>query len=257
MAVAVDLELTPSLEEVRELAREHSLVPLRHTFIADCETPVSAYLKLRGDGPSFLLESAEQGQQVGRWSFLGFRPRAVIRAELGDEGDPYALVDAELARYEIAPLEGLPRLAVMVTDLLLAFDHLRHEVTVLANVVAGDHRSGAGTARPLAHDDLERAYEDAAAAIAEVRERLRGPVPQPGSGRREPSEFRSNMGAGGYAEAVERAKGYIRAGDIYQVVPSQRWSADCPVDAFSIYRGLRAINPSPYMYFLDFEDFEV
>src|ERR687898_529072 len=111
MAVAVDLELTPSLEEVRELAREHSLVPLRHTFIADCETPVSAYLKLRGDGPSFLLESAEQGQQVGRWSFLGFRPRAVIRAELGDEGDPYALVDAELARYEIAPLEGLPPFA--------------------------------------------------------------------------------------------------------------------------------------------------
>ncbi|HZB06571.1 MAG TPA: anthranilate synthase component I [Thermoleophilaceae bacterium] len=290
MAVAVDLELTPSLEEVRELAREHSLVPLRHTFIADCETPVSAYLKLRGDGPSFLLESAEQGQQVGRWSFLGFRPRAVIRAERGDEGDPYALVDAELARYEIAPLDGLPpfaggavgmfgydlarsaepsigepnpddtgmpRLAVMVTDLLLAFDHLRHEVTVLANVVAGDHRSGAGTARPLAHGDLERAYEDAAAAIAEVRERLRGPVPQPGSGRREPPEFTSNMGAGGYAEAVERAKEYIRAGDIYQVVPSQRWSADCPVDAFSIYRGLRAINPSPYMYFLDFEDFEI
>ena len=65
------------------------------------------------------------------------------------------------------------------------------------------------------------------------------------------------MGADGYAAAVERAKEYIRAGDIYQVVPSQRWSADCPVDAFSIYRGLRAINPSPYMYFLDFEDFEI
>src|ERR687897_3610910 len=181
MAVAVDLELTPSLEEVRELAREHALVPLRHTFIADCETPVSAYLKLRGDGPSFLLESAEQGQQVGRWSFLGFRPRAVSRSELGDEGDPYALVDAELAGYEIAPLEGLPpfaggavgmfgydlarsaepsigepnpddtgmpRLAVMVTDLLLAFDHLRHEVTVLANVVAGEQPPPAGAPRP-------------------------------------------------------------------------------------------------------------
>src|SRR3712207_7010723 len=85
MAVAVDPELTPSLEEVRELAREHTLIPLRHTFIADCETPVSAYLKLRGDGPSFLLESAEQGQQVGRWSFLGLRPRAVIRVEAGTE----------------------------------------------------------------------------------------------------------------------------------------------------------------------------
>ncbi|HZO07889.1 MAG TPA: chorismate-binding protein, partial [Myxococcota bacterium] len=276
MAVAVDLELTPSLEEVRELAKDHSLVPLRHTFIADCETPVSAYLKLRGDGPSFLLESAEQGQQVGRWSFLGFRPRAVIRLARGEHPDPYRLVDEELARYRIAPLEGLPpfaggavgmfgydlarsaeptigapnpdetgmpELAVMVTDVLLAFDHLRHEVTVLANVVA--------------EGDVERAYEDAAASIADVRERLRGPVPQAGAGRLEPPEFASNLGADGYAEAVERAKEYIRAGDIYQVVPSQRWSADCPVDAFSIYRGLRAINPSPYMYFLDFEDFEI
>jgi len=273
---AADLELTPSLDETRELAREHTLVPLRHTFIADCETPVSAYLKLRGDGPSFLLESAEQGQRVGRWSFLGFRPRAVIRLGRGEHPDPYVAVAEELARYRIAPLEGLPpfaggavgmfgydlvrsaepsvgepnpdetgmpELAVMVTDVLLAFDHLRHEVTVLANVVA--------------EDDVERAYEDAAAAIAEVRERLRGPVPQAGAGRREPPSFTSNLGSGGYAAAVERAKEYIRAGDFYQVVPSQRWSADCPVDAFSIYRGLRAINPSPYMYFLDFEDFEI
>jgi anthranilate synthase component I len=276
MAVAVDLDLTPSLEEVRELAKEHSVVPLRHTFVADCETPVSAYLKLRGDGPSFLLESAEQGQQVGRWSFLGFRPRAVIRLARGEHSDPYALVDEELAHYRIAPLEGLPpfaggavgmfgydlarsaeptigepnpdetgmpELAVMVTDVLLAFDHLRHEVTVLANVVA--------------EGDLEAAYDDAAAAIADVRERLRGPVPQASRGRREPPEYLTNLGPGGYADAVERAKEYIRAGDIYQVVPSQRWSADCPVDAFSIYRGLRAINPSPYMYFLDFEDFEI
>src|ERR687896_1238549 len=103
MAVAADaerLELSPSLEEVRELARDFPLVPLRHTFIADCETPVSAYLKLRGGAPSFLLESAEQGQRVGRWSFLGFRPRSVIRMEGGrlmvdgeerSAGDPYAL----------------------------------------------------------------------------------------------------------------------------------------------------------------------
>jgi anthranilate synthase component I len=276
MAVAVDLSLTPSLEEVRELAKDHTLVPLRHTFIADCETPVSAYLKLRGEGPSFLLESAEQGQQVGRWSFLGFRPRAVIRLARGEHPDPYRLVDEELARYRIAPLEGLPpfaggavgmfgydlarsaeptigepnpdetgmpELAVMVTDVLLAFDHLRHELTVLANVVA--------------EGDIERSYEEAAAAVAEVRERLRGPVPQRSGGRREPPEYTSNMGPDGYAAAVERAKEYIRAGDVYQVVPSQRWSADCPVDAFSIYRGLRAINPSPYMYFLDFEDFEI
>src|ERR671924_1907370 len=104
-AESAELELTPSLEDVRELAREYTLVPLRHTFLADTETPVSAYLKLRGGGPSFLLESAEQGQRFGRWSFLGFRPRAVIRWRQGDPGDPYALVQAELDRYRIAPLE--------------------------------------------------------------------------------------------------------------------------------------------------------
>src|ERR671916_364940 len=78
-----ELEVSPSLEEVRELTREHTLVPLRHTFIDDCETPVAAYLKLRGEGPSFLLESAEQGQRFGRWSFVGVRPRAVVRLDDG------------------------------------------------------------------------------------------------------------------------------------------------------------------------------
>jgi anthranilate synthase component I len=276
MSVAVELDLTPGLDEVRGLAREHNLVPLRHTFIADCETPVSAYLKLRGGGPSFLLESAEQGQRVGRWSFLGLHPRETIRMGLGDHPDPYRHVADELGRYRIAPLEGLPPfaggavglfgydlvrsaeptvglpnadevgipdLALMITDVLLAFDHLRHEVTILANVFAGG--------------DLEDSYEAAAATIAEVKEKLAGPVPQLGGGRREPPEFFSNLGPAGYAAAVERTIEYIRAGDAYQVVPSQRWTANCPVDAFSIYRGLRAINPSPYMYFLDFEDFQI
>jgi anthranilate synthase component 1 len=275
MSVAVDLELTPGLDRVRELAREHNLVPLRHSFIADCETPVSAYLKLRGDGPSFLLESAEQGQRVGRWSFLGFRPRATMRMALGDHPDPYAAVAEEMARYRIAPLDGLPPfaggavglfgydlvrsaeptvglpnpdetgipdLALMITDLMVAFDHLRHEVTLLANV--------------FIDDDVERSYEQAAAAIAEVKEKLAGPVPQ-GDAKQDPPEFYSNLGREGYGAAVERAVEYIHAGDAYQVVPSQRWTANCPVEAFSIYRGLRAINPSPYMYFLDFEDFQI
>jgi anthranilate synthase component 1 len=276
MSVVAELDLAPGLDEVRELAGEFNLVPLRHTFIADCETPVSAYLKLRGGGPSFLLESAEQGQRVGRWSFLGFHPRATIRMALGDHPDPYAAVVEELGRYRIAPLEGLPPfaggavgmfgydlarsaeptvgepntdevgipdLALMISDVMLAFDHLRHEVTILANV--------------LVEDDPDAAYERAAAAIADVKERLAGPVPQIGRGRVEAPEFTSNLGADGFAAAVERCRDYIHAGDAYQVVPSQRWTADCPVDAFSIYRGLRAINPSPYMYFLDFEDFEV
>jgi len=289
MAVAADtadIDVGPSLDEVRELAREYTLVPLRHTFIDDCETPVSAYLKLRGEGPSFLLESAEQGQRFGRWSFLGVQPRSVIRAEGGrltidgaerDGSDPYSAVSEELARYRIAPLQdlppfaggavglfgydlvrsaeptvgepnpddlGIPDLALMVSDVMLAFDHLKHTVTVIANV--------------FAEGDLDARYADAVRAIHDVRERLASaPVPRARAGRREPPEWVSNIGSEGYAAAVERAKEYIYAGDAYQIVPSQRWSADTPVDAFSIYRGLRTINPSPYMYFLDFEDFQI
>jgi anthranilate synthase component 1 len=289
MAVVADraeLEVSPTLDEVRELAREHSLIPLRHTFIDDCETPVSAYLKLHGAGPSFLLESAEQGQRFGRWSFLGVHQRSMMRLEHGtltvdgephEHDDPYAAVAAELARYRLAPLDGLPpfaggavgmfgydlvrtfepsvgppnadelgvpELAVMVSDVLLAFDHFTHTVTVLAYVFADE-------------DEIERSYARAVEAIADVRERLRAPVPRTEAGRREPPAWNSNIGSDGYAAAVEVAKEHIRAGDAYQIVPSQRWSADCPVDAFSIYRGLRTINPSPYMYFLDFEDFQI
>src|SRR3954467_15965629 len=117
MAVVADpaeLDVTPTLDEVRALARDHSLIPVRHTFIADTETPVSAYLKLRGEGPSFLLESAEQGQRFGRWSFLGVQPRAVMRLEGGvltvngearAYDDPYGAVAAELERYRLAPLD--------------------------------------------------------------------------------------------------------------------------------------------------------
>src|SRR5437773_10804844 len=125
MAVAADaarsgLEITPTLDEVRELARDHTLVLLRHSFIDDCETPVSAYLKLRGEGPSFLLESAEQGRRFGRWSFLGVQPRSVLRVDGGrwtidgverEADDPYAAVAEELARYRIAQLPDLPPFA--------------------------------------------------------------------------------------------------------------------------------------------------
>jgi anthranilate synthase component I len=283
MAVASDAHagVTPSLEEVKELLREHDLVPLRETFIDDCQTPVSAFLKLRGGDPghpSFLLESAEQGR-VGRYSFIGVRPRKVIRWSLGDPGDPYRLVEAELSRsrapempdlplpfaggavgvfaYDLVrtvePLGepnpdpvGVPDLALMLTDALVVFDHLNHTVTVLANVYAGD--------------DIEAAYAQAAATIREIRWRLAGPVPRPArppDPHRVAPEFTANMPREQFEAMVARIIEYIYAGDAYQVVPSQRWSAPVPVEAFSIYRGLRAVNPSPYMYFLDFGDFEI
>src|ERR1700760_273539 len=286
MSVAADAlasapRVEPSLAEARVLAERHNLIPLRHQFIEDCETPLSAFLKLRelapGE-PAFLLESAEQGQRVGRYSFIGVRPRAGMRWALGDGGDPYALAAEELARFRPAPLPGLPPfaggavgvfaydlvrtveplgepgpdpigapdLALMLTDALVVFDHLKHTVTVLANVYA--------------EEDLEASYAKALETIAEVRWRLAGPLPRPSRpplrGRQAP-DFQSNMSREQFEANVARIIEYIRAGDAYQVVPSQRWSAPVPVEAFSIYRGLRAVNPSPYMYFLDFGDFEV
>src|SRR2546430_217005 len=141
---------------------------------------------------------------------------------------------------------GVPDLALMLTDALVVFDHLKHTVTVLANVYS--------------EDDIEASYRRAIDTIAEVRWRLAGPVPRPSRpprpGRQVPS-FQSNMPREQFEAMVQRIIEYIYAGDAYQVVPSQRCSAPVPVEAFSIYRGLRAVNPSPYMYFLDFGDFEV
>jgi anthranilate synthase component 1 len=292
------IAVTPSLAQARELARAHNLIPLRFSFISDCETPVSAFLKLRAlapGEPAFLLESAEQAQRVGRWSFIGFRPREVMRWSLGDGGDPYALAAERVARFRQAPVDdtgatappftggavgffgydlvrtveplgdplgargtdpgadplGLPDMALMFSDALVVFDHLKHTVTILAN------------ADLQAEPDIERAYEQAVRTIGEVRNALVGPVPRgepaPGSdpSAREMPVFESNMPREQFEGMVARIIEYIYAGDAFQVVPSQRWSAAVPVEAFSIYRGLRAVNPSPYMYFLDFGDFQV
>lgn len=283
MAAATDttsLPVTPSLDEVRELARDHNLVALRHSFIDDLETPVSAFLKLRGRDPqfpAFLLESAEQGQRVGRFSFIGVRPRKVVRWSLGDGGDPYALAAAEVGAFSQAPFPdappfaggavgffgydlvrtveplgdpnpdpvGLPDMALMLSDVLVVFDHLKHTITILVNVYAED-------------GGVDEAYADALATIAKARRLLAGPVPEvePTPARPRPT-FASNMPREQFEAMVARIVEYCHAGDTFQVVPSQRWSAELDADPFSVYRGLRVVNPSPYMYFLDFMDFQV
>jgi anthranilate synthase component I len=282
MSIAADIEhltgvVSPSLDEVRALARDHALVPVRRTFIEDTETPVSAFLKLRGSGPAFLLESAEQGQRVGRFSFIGVQPRKVLRWSLGDPGDPYALAAEEVGRATQAPLPdlppfaggavgyfgydcvraverlpapnpdvlGLPDMALMLTDALVAFDHLKHTVTVLANVFVEED------------EDVAAGYERALATIAGVREGLAGPLPRTERDERPEPDWTPNMPREDFEAMVARIVEYVHAGDAFQVVPSQRWSAEVPLEPFSIYRGLRAVNPSPYMYFLDFEDFQV
>ena len=338
MAVAAErgLGLEPDRERALELARNANVIPVVSRFIEDRETPVSAFLKLRGAGPAFLLESAEQGR-MGRYSFIGFRPRAVLRwadgtlaewngdklAAASESGrweepstshrapDPYVAVSAYLAGYRVAEVDGLPPfaggavgffgydlvrtveplrapnpdpiglpdMALIVTESLLAFDHHRHEVIGLAHAFVGDV------------GDVEAAYERAVESIERVRERLRDPIPEPelaGTPRRRTRErasvptqsgklaseladgrgreragaehvagFHSNMTQEQFESIVSRIIEYVHAGDAFQVVPSQRFSAPPPVEAFSIYRGLRVVNPSPYMYFLDFGDFEI
>ncbi len=250
--------------------------PVTETWIEDTETPVSAFLKLRAAAPTepaFLLESAEQGR-AGRFSFIGYRPRKVLRWVLGDPGDPYALVQRELDAVStrkpddvelpfgggavgmfaydlvrtVEPLGdpnpdeiGLPDLALILTDTLVAFDHLKRTITVVA------HPS----------DDADTAR----LKVDEIREILAGPLPRPTitaeAAYRTAPEFVSNMTREHFEANVARIIDYIYAGDAFQVVPSQRWSAKTPVSGFSIYRGLRAVNPSPYMYYLDFGDFEI
>jgi anthranilate synthase component 1 len=291
VAAESELRIEPNLDGARALAAEGNVVPVRASFVDDCETPVSAFLKLRAGepegAPCFLLESAEQGQ-VGRYSFVGIRPRALLRwadgvlSETGredcDASDPYGAVAAALDRYRLAPVEGLPPfaggavgffgydlvrtveplgepnpdplglpdLALMITDVLLVFDHLRHELTIMSCAFADDEGG------------IDAAYEKATDTIAEVRGRLRGAVPGPERAAvAEPPRFVSSVEREEFEASVERIVEYVHAGDAFQVVPSQRFSAPLPVEAFSVYRGLRAINPSPYMYFLEFGDFQI
>src|ERR687887_297155 len=243
MAVAADpsaLRVEPSLDEVRALAREHNLVALRHTFIDDLETPVSAFLKLRGrdpENPAFLLESAEQGQRVGRFSFIGVPPRKVVRWSLGDPGDPYALAEAEGGAFSQAPVPdappfaggavgffgydlvrtveplgdpnpdavGLPDMALMLSDVLVVFDHLKHELTIIANVYAED---GA---------DVDEAYADALATIQKARDLLAGPVPRTElRADREVPTFEPNMPREAFEAMVARIVEYVHAGDAFQ-----------------------------------------
>jgi anthranilate synthase component I len=291
----------PSLAGARELAREANVIPLVHGWVEDSETPVSALLKLRDGGPAFLLESAEQGGRLGRWSFIGVRPHAVLRWEEDElcewrgeaaldpsaapsnvtaAPDPYAAVAERLSRFRLAQVPGLPPfpggavglfaydlvrtverlgepnpdplglpdLALIVAEAMVVFDHHRSRVAIIANAF-------------LDEEDLEPAYGRAVTAIGEIRERLRRPLPQTAADSihagAEPVSWSSNMSREQFEGVVGRIVEYIRAGDAFQVVPSQRFSAPCPVEPFSIYRGLRAVNPSPYMYFIDFGDFQI
>ena len=291
----MSVPIAPDLDDFLALADGHGVVPLARRVLADLQTPLGVYDRVRGAGPSFLLESAEHGERWGRYSFVGFDPFLVVRSRGGrvsaegelppgvpapSEGS--TLLDTlELLLRELAapPLAGVPlhggavgylgydvvreveRLPDTVEDDLgladavmmlprhvVALDHLQQAMSVVTNVVtAGLDEAG-----------LRSAYEAADAANAAVLERLsrpapaRAPVALP---QREDLEvdgrIGSSMGDGAFVSAVGQVREYIAAGDTFQTVLSQRFSLETDVDPFDLYRVLRVINPSPYLYLID------
>lgn len=287
-APRIQAGIQPTREEVNRLFGEGDLVPVYRTLLADLETPVSVYMKLSQAGNiSFMLESVEGGEQVGRYSFLGVNPKGMITIkdntvtrtlygktttrELHADENPLLAVKQEFKRVKPVKLEGLPRFiggavgfvtydvvryferlpestekdlnvpdaAFLLPDTLVIFDHAKHQLILLANA----HNLG----------DPDAAYDDAVRRIDEIAAALRQPLPpieEAAAPLNAPLE--SNLTQAQYEENVEKAKEYIKAGDAFQIVLSQRLSRKTSAPPFSIYRAIRALNPSPYMFYLSF-----
>jgi anthranilate synthase component 1 len=276
-----------TLEEFKELASRGTFVPVCKEIIADLLTPVSAFLKIAEHSDyAFLLESVEGGEHVGRYSFLGKDPFLVARAQDGktviqraghtEEASESFIptVRRLMADFHAPYVPGLPRftggavgylaydaahwfepvpsasgplegpaaeadLAVfMLFDTVLAFDHAQHRLLIIAN------------ARITADDDLEALYQFACARIQFLEAELERSLSSARSAPGDPVTLRANMTKDAYEANVRTAKEHIAAGDIYQVVLSQRFEADVTADPFTVYRALRHVNPSPYMYFM-------
>ena len=285
-------QTTPDRATVHRLFEQGDLVPVYRKLLADLETPVSVYLKLaQVSDSSFLLESVEGGEQVGRYSFLGVNPKGTLTVhhnavtitrenetttrDLEPGEDPLHVIQAEFDRVQSVAVEGLPRFiggavgyisydvvryferlpvtamddldvpdaAFLLPDTLVIFDHAKHQLIILANA----HNTG----------DPDAAYDDAVRRIDEITAALAGPLPYlPEDDRPQPGndELQSNMSRDQFESNVCAAKEYIAAGDAFQIVLSQRFSRQTDAHPFTIYRSLRALNPSPYMFFLRFND---
>jgi anthranilate synthase component 1 len=290
---------TPSLDEFMRRAEQGNLIPVYREILADLETPVSAFLKLRAGGAeyAFLLESVAGGENIARYSYLAAGPSRVFRSKgrhvilqeadgerelpLAENEDPLHALKRILREYQYVPMPGwerfpggavgylgydmvrffeelpalrpddlnLPDSQFMIADTLVIFDHVSHRVRILAH----------------AHvtDDPQRAYWEAIERIEQVAEALRRPLPPQHPPARhvrlpdDPTALPSTMTRAEHRAAVLKAKEYIAAGDIIQVVLSHRMQAEVSCDPFDLYRALRAINPSPYMFYLQFGDLKI
>jgi anthranilate synthase component 1 len=287
--------IQPSFTEFQKLAKKGNLIPLYDVFSADLLTPVSAYLRLaQGARHSFLLESVEGGEKIARYTFAGANPEEVFRYAGGacvlesrnrmiwEEHDPISFLREHIAKFQPVRVPGLPPLVagaigyfsydmvrlierlpkrlrddiglydamLMFYRGLIAFDHVQHRVWVVQNV----YTEGPGS--------LRAKYGAAVKEIRRARELLEVPVESEKArmgfkGRARAPIVSSNMKRPEYLQAVRKAKQYIRAGDIFQVVISQRFSAKTKAAPFDVYRELRALNPSPYLFYLQMNDVHV
>jgi anthranilate synthase component 1 len=286
---------TPDLDTFRRLASQGNLIPVSRQILADMETPVSAFRKIDSGNYAFLLESVEGGEQWGRYSFLGSNPSLVLRAKadrvelLRGEGiqrlpghqDPITALEGVLTRYKAVAVPGLPRFTggmvgylsydvvrhlerlpaltaddldlpdalLLLTDTLLIFDNVTHRITVVSNAVVEDQTPS----------EVEQAYRQATQKIDAIIAALRRPVGAP-AGRTSaagPAVPESTFTREGFCGAVTRTKDYVQRGDIIQAVLSQRLTLRTDADPFDVYRALRVVNPSPYMYYLRLGELKV
>ena len=270
----------PSLEQVASYGGEANLVPVYREINADLETPVSAYLKVANGPYSYLLESVEGGERMARYSFIGTDPQKIIKTGAGEELgsiDPLIPVEQMLSEYKLADVDyldkfnggavgyiaydavryfeelptpevdplGLPESIFMLSTTYLVFDHLRHKIKVVSHA----HLKG----------DTKRAYKEAVGRIENVVLRLKSfpNMPEPNLDMQTDADIEFNMSREYYEDMVNKTREYIIAGDVIQTVVAQRMSRPTSAHPFQIYRSLRAVNPSPYMYYLDMEDFQI
>lgn len=268
----------PDLEQVKSYRTEGNLVPVYREVIADLETPVSAFLKIYDGGYSFLLESVEGGQHLARYSFIGTHPYRVLSVDCEKGADPLPLIEKEMGKHRLVQVPGLPRFCggavgylgyetvthferlpspdgdtlelpealFMFTDTLLVFDHITHTIKVVSLV----NLDG----------DIEQNYKEAITKIDALTLRLKQPLNQatdPATEAPVSAPPRSNISRQDFMHCVDVIKEYIAAGEAIQVVPSQRFARPTAAPPFDIYRALRSLNPSPYMYFLDLNGFYI
>ncbi len=286
------MKIIPSFNEFEQMAKFGNIVAVHYEILADTETPVSTYLKIRNDSFSFLLESAEFGRRWGRYSFIGCNPYVAIFVQgrdmeiwkggkktwlrnienplkilrdinkgfrpvwkIGDfpfQGGLVGYFSYDLLRtwepiqWPYITNPDAPEGIFIAPGLLIVFDHLTHQVKIIVFVSLKDG------------DNATIAYEKAVREIEDVVSKLKAPLPhQPEDKSLHVSRLVPNVRKKDFEKAVEKAKDYIVAGEVIQVVLSQRFSADISGDSFSLYRTLRSINPSPYMFYLSFGDMKL